>query len=178
MSVGALHRALAGLVLAGLALAVASCSTDPSEGWSTRSIFDSNVRTIAIPVFENDTFERGVEVELTEALVKEIRRRTPWQVTTEGEADSILSGRVRSVELELLSRSRQTRLAEEVLVQVAVDFEWRDQRSGRLLVGRERFEASSLFVPSMPTGEPLEAGRFAAVERLAGDIVDELQASW
>ena len=82
------------------------------------------------------------------------------------------------VDLEQLSKSRFTGLSEEVIVSVTIDFEWLDQRNGTTLVARRAFTGTGLFVPSQPTAEPIELGRFAAVQQLARDIVSELQAEW
>ena len=61
---------------------------------------------------------------------------------------------------------------------VTIDFEWIDLRTGRRILGRENFGDSGLFVPSQPSSEPLAVGEFAVVQELATDIVDEMQAAW
>jgi len=170
------HR-LTGIVMAGILL-VAGCASDPSEGYSTASVFPSDIRTVAVPILENDTFIRGVEFELTDALIKEIEARTPYKVTAQPQADTIFLGRVKKVELDQLSKSRLTGLGEEVIVSVTIDFEWKDWRSDAPLVARKSFSGHGLAVPSAPTGERMELGRMAAVQQLARDIVDEMRAAW
>lgn len=154
------------------------CAADPAKGYSAASVFDREIATISVPIFENDTFYRDIEFQLTEVLIKEIERRTPYKVTSAVRADSAFAGRIRAVELDRLSRSRRTGLAEEAVVSVTIDFEWRDLRTNQLLVERRSFSGHGLFVPSEPTGEPIELGRFAAVQQLATDIVGEMQAQW
>ena len=166
------------LALVLLALLTGGCAGGKILGYSSASIYPTDVRTVALPIFENTTFDRGIEFELTDALIKEIESRTPYKVTAEDRADSILTGVIRRVDLEQLSKSPLTGLSEEVILSVTIDFEWRDLRSNRLLVERRSFSGSGLFVPSRPTGEPIELGRFAAVQELARDIVSELQAEW
>ena len=61
---------------------------------------------------------------------------------------------------------------------MTIDFEWRDARSQQSLVERKSFSGHGLFVPSTPTGERIELGRFAAVQGLAEEIVNEMQAAW
>lgn len=51
-----------------------------------------NVRTIAIPMFENNTFRRGLEMRLTKLVAREIERRTPYRVTSSSRADAVLRG--------------------------------------------------------------------------------------
>jgi hypothetical protein len=169
---------LAGIVIAGLLLLLAGCATDPSQGYSTASVFPSNIRTVAVPILENETFIRGVEFELTDALIREIEARTPYKVTAQHRADTIFLGRVKKVELDQLSKSRLTGLGEEVIVSVTIDFEWKDWRSDAPLVARKSFSGHGLAIPSAPTGERMELGRMAAVQQLARDIVDEMRAAW
>lgn len=154
------------------------CATDASQGYVAGGLFPDAVRTVAVPIFSNDTFERDVEFELTDALIKEIEARTPYKVTASERADSILLGSIRRVEREEVSKSRRTGLSEEVVLSVFLDFEWRDLRTNRPLVQRESFAAHGLFVPSAPAGEPIELGEFAAVQKLARMIVDEMQSEW
>jgi len=168
----------ASLVAIVATILLAGCAADPTEGYSTQSAFDRDIATIAVPIFENDTFYRDLEFQLTEALVKELERRTPYKVSAAVRADSTLTGHIRDVELDRLSRSPLTGLAEEAIISVTIDFQWRDLRTNQVLVERRSFSGHGLFVPSEPSSEPIELGRFAVVQQLAADIVNEMQAPW
>ncbi|MHC4810260.1 MAG: LPS assembly lipoprotein LptE [Planctomycetota bacterium] len=170
--------AVAGLATAVLAAAVAGCSSDPRTGWSTTPVHDASIGTIAVPIARNGTWDRSVHLELTEAIVKEIEARTPWRVVPESRARTILDVTIREVELEQLSRSRGTGLAEEMALTLRVDFDWTRIDTGDTLAARRDFAASALFVPSPPAGERIEVGRFDAVARTAAAIVDALEGSW
>lgn len=164
--------------LALLALGLGGCAADPTQGYSAATTFSKDVSTVAVEIFENSTFERDIEFELTDALIKEIQSRTPYRVTGAARADSILTGRIHRIERDQLSKSRVTGLSEEVILSVTIDFQWKDQRTGRSLVERREFSANALFVPSAPSSERIELSEFAAVQRLARDIVTEMQADW
>lgn len=155
-----------------------ACAADPTQGYSSKSVYPANVRTVAVPIFTSQSFTRNVEFELTDALIKEIESRTPYKVVPDSRADTIILGQIKSVQLEQLSKSRFTGLSEEVVVGVTVDFTWRDLRSNRVLVERKAFSGHGLFVPSRPTGEPVELGQFSAVQQLARDVVGELRSEW
>lgn len=159
-------------------LAAGGCASDPTVGYAAVAPFPTSVESVAVPIVENQTFVRDVEFELTDALIKEIESRTPYKVTGRDRADSILLGRITSVQLDQLSKSRLTGLGEEVIVSVTIDFQWRDLRTDASLVERDGFSSPGLFTPSEPAGERIELGRFAAVQRLARDIVDEMRAAW
>jgi hypothetical protein len=167
------------LALGAAVLCTPACSTDPTRGYSFQPARDQRVRTVAVPIFENQTFSHDVEIQLTEAIVKEIQRTTPWRVVPGDEgADTTLTGTISDTPLRTLSRSRTTGLVQEVGVDMTVDFDWRDNRDQKLLVSRKGFTASASFVPAQGTRERLEVGQHGAIQQLARDIVAELRSNW
>jgi hypothetical protein len=172
-------RAFTGLGLAALAaLALGSCASDPSEGYSFSSSHATNIATVHVPMFKNPTFHRGLEVELTDAIIKEIQRTTPWKVASDSVAETSLGGTITDVSMRRLSSNRDSGLAQELAVSITVDFDWIDVRTGKTLASRRSFSASETFVPTKPVGERLEVGEHAAVQQLARDIVAELRSGW
>lgn len=165
----------AALLVPGL---VSGCASDPTVGYAATGLFREDLRTVAVPIFQNATYRRALEFELTDALIKEIEARTPYKVTTRGSADSILLGTIREVRTSQLSKSRTTGLSEEVIVGVTIEFEWRDLRDNQTLVARQSFVGHGLSLPSRPNAESIELGRFSAVQQLARDIVHEMRSEW
>jgi hypothetical protein len=47
---------------------------------------------VAVPIFENDTYVRDVEFELTDAVIKELEARASYKVTARMSADTLLTG--------------------------------------------------------------------------------------
>lgn len=181
-ALGLVARTGLGLVLA-LPFAVSQgCASDPSQGYSFASTYDTSVRTVAVPVFDNQTHSTGLEAWLTDAIVKKIQSSTPWKVTTSEYADTVLSGSIEQVRLGRLSRTIESGLAQEQPIAITVDFSWRDSRSGEVLASRQRFRATSTFVPSQGVegepGERIEIGERDAIAELADAIVEELRSNW
>lgn len=166
------------LVLLTFIALAAGCASDPTAGYAVGGVFPDHIRTVSVPIAQNDSYIRDIEIDLTDALQKEIIARTPYAVTTTGRADSILVVRITEVEMDQISKSRVSGLGEEVVVRMTIDFEWRDLTADRSIVVRKSFTGQSLFVPSTPTGERVEIGRFAVAQLLARDIVDTMQSSW
>lgn len=165
-------------LLATSALAIGGCAHDPHDGYAATNPYPASVKTIALPIFQNRSYLRNFEFDLTEALIKRITTSTPYRVAGEAAADTILRGTITDISLTELSRDPRTGLANEMMVRVTVDFEWSDLRSGKPLVARTGFMTSALFVPSRPAREPLELARFEAVQQLARDLVDQMQSVW
>ena len=65
-------------------------------GYSTKSLYNKNYHTVAVPIFENKTFRREWEFRLTEAIAKNIEYRTPYKVAKQDKADTVLTGEVSS----------------------------------------------------------------------------------
>ena len=57
-------------------------------------MYPAHIRTVHVPVFQSDSYRRGLGEWLTEAVVKEIERRTPYKVVGPDGADSVLQGRI------------------------------------------------------------------------------------
>jgi hypothetical protein len=169
-------------LLAALAVLVpgllAACAADPRKGYSFASTYPEGVRTVTVPTFENYTFDVGLEDLVSEAVIKEIQRSTGLRVVQGDAADSTLRGIIRSADLRRLTVQRGTGFVQEMALTITVDFDWQDNRSGRLLTSRRAFAAGDTFVPARPTGERLDTGRNGAAQRLARDLVMELRSSW
>ncbi len=160
------------------ALALGACADDPSKGYSFGTATGADARTICVDVFENYTMTRGVEIELTEAVIKEIQRSTRLRVVRDAQADTRLSGVVRVLEPRRVARDSLTGLGDEMSVKVSVDFDLKDSRSGAVLVSRRGFSGVDTFVSGQGTRETIDVGRRAASQRLAKDIVAEMGAGW
>src|SRR5437773_10973168 len=61
-------------------------------GYTTRPMYDLGIRTVRVPIFKNFTFRRGLEFQQTEAVVREIKSKTPYKVAQDGDADTELIG--------------------------------------------------------------------------------------
>lgn len=178
MNLASGQRCLALATALVAACGIASCGTDATRGYAFSSTRQSEVRSIAVPIFNNTTFTRGVEFDLTDALVKEIQRTTPWIVTRSDAAQTVLSGTITGSDLRPLTFVRREGYVQEMAVRFTVDFEWRDMRTGRLLVSRRGLTAAETFVPARPAGERIELGEHAAVAELARIIVAEMRTDW
>lgn len=165
------------LALLGAAV-VSGCASNPSSGWSFGTSFDTSIRTVAIPLFDNRTYEPGLELELGEAMVQAVQSKTPYRLASQERADTVLTGTIRSVNLGSFSSRAGTGFVQEQTIEVVVDFEWRNTLTGEVLVSERRFMVSSLFIPSAPSSERIDRGRREAVEELAGAIVGRMRGRW
>ena len=101
------------------------------------ALYDPNIKTVYVPIFNNRAFQttpyRGFEVDLTQAVIREIGRTTSFRHTSNAErADTELLGAVISILKTYYNRNQQNMIREGEL-QVTVDVVWRDLRTGDIL---------------------------------------------
>ena len=154
------------------------CASDASSGYAGGALYSKKYRTVAVPIFKNSSSDRAISFQLADALVKEFESTTPYKVTGEGTADTVLRGTISSVQLRMLSQSIATGLTEEMAIEATVEYEWIDTRTGKPLLSRSGFRSSAVFVASLPNNQPIDLGRFALTQQLARDIVASLQGEW
>jgi hypothetical protein len=113
-----------------LALLTTGCSSFDEFtvlGYKPGPQFDRSIRTVRVPVCENKTFVRGLEIELTEAVIKEIEKRTPWKVVQE-DADAELRLTILGLPKRVIlpNQLNEVRQAELTL---SVEMAWYDLRT-------------------------------------------------
>ncbi|MEM6332134.1 MAG: LptE family protein [Planctomycetota bacterium] len=144
-------------------------------GYSTQGIYPEQYRTVAVPVFENRTFYRGVELEMTEAVIKAIETRTPYRVVGAATADTVVRGAVVEIEQERLTRRRTGATPNQLEVRVRVDLVWEDARSMRAIDDRLGLVLFGEYAPAVEVGEPLEVGLRQAVSQAGDEVVWMMQ---
>ena len=147
-------------------------------GYSHPSLFPDDVRTVAVPIFDNRSFYQGIERDITEAVIKEIELRTPYKVVDRSRADTLIKATITRVDQVRLNRRHTGGLPQEQELRVRLDFAWQDLRTGRTLRERSGFEAVGRYIPAQPVAEPYQVGQHQASQRLAQQIVTVIGAQW
>ncbi len=170
-------RSSAGLRRAALLMALVLLSSTGC-GYSTKEIYPADVRSVAVPIFNNRSFYRGAERDLTEAIIKEIELRTPYKVANGPTADTQITGTILDVRQRQIARRRPGNVPEQIEVSIIVDWTWKNQRTGETIRTRQGFESVGRYRPTQPIGEPYEIAQHDAVQRMAADIVSTMRADW
>jgi hypothetical protein len=168
---------------------LAGCGYSPSDpaagqsgpvgglgGYQWKSLYRDDVRTVAVPIFSNRSYRRGVEFQLTKAIINQLEAQSPYKVVPRERADTILEGEITDIFIRTFSQDPNTAVPQEQFYLVRVNFTWKDLRTGKMLVERRRFEQTASFYPTL--GEGQYVGSQQNVERLALAIVQEMQAEW
>lgn len=165
-------RALAGI---GLILCVSGC------GYSfSGSSLPSHIKTVAIPVLENQSLDYQVADEATEALVDRFIQDNRLKVVSLSDADSVLEGALTSYEDKVYSFDRDEN-PEQYIVVVKLALVFKDRVKNREIWKDENISASQVYspggqIPGSPTSE--EEARREALEELANDILTMTLEQW
>jgi len=153
---------------------------NPTQGYTLRSQYPTNVRTVSVPMWTRgrEVYRRGLEMRLTEALVKQIEHDTPYKVTKSVRADTQLKGTIDRVTQQVLTINPDDGLPREIEVMLEVSFRWTDLRTGKVLRERKGFRVAGTYVPSGPFREDFFHGSEDTINRLARRIVEQMQADW
>lgn len=168
------------LLMIGCVLATCGC-----RGYQIgpHSLFRDDVRTIYVPIARNDTFRHDLGVRLTEAVVREIEKRTPYKVTGSPTADSSLKLRFVTEAKRVLTETGNDdpRALDAV---VSVQATWINRQGAvlmenRLLPNDElafTFIQNGRLVPE--AGQSVESELQDAIEDLAMRIVSQMELRW
>ena len=144
-------------------------------GYTSRSLLEQNVRSIYIKIFDNETFRRDLEFDLTKAIKEEILMRTRLKIVDKKHADSILFGSIETVTERVLIESPEAEVIESS-VSTTVRFSWTDQRTGRAVIDKSLVSASAEFIATK--NEDVETGEIKAFVNIARKIVNLMERDW
>jgi hypothetical protein len=159
-------RLLRPLVLGAAALLGDHAGTLVSDQW----------RTIAVPVFANETKRHDLEWELTRAVVEELQARTDLRVVPESDGpDLVLRGVLRDADEDTLSKRDFQRIREGAYF-VTAEVDVLDRRTQTSVVKDRKVHEREAYVPGI--AEDVRTARAEATRALAERIVRTLEESW
>ncbi len=139
-------------------------------------LFRSDIRTVHVPVFESESYRRFLGQRLTEAVIKEIELGTPLVITEPQLAHSFLRGKIVNEGKSALGENRFDDVR-VVGTDWRIEVTWTD-RAGVPLMPRQvlRINRNEVFIPE--GGQSLSSAQQQIIERLARDIVNQMEQPW
>lgn len=132
---------------------------------------------IAVPLMQNLTrpYRRGIEANLTEAVIQEILARTPLEVVPAAQADVVLEGVITGYAEGVLAEDASDRVAEGQ-VTLSLSFSVKDLRSGEYRVRNRVLTETAAYL--VLAGQPQDEARDEAFRSFAERVVYQLGESW
>jgi len=165
------------IVLCFCALCMGLCGCDGMAGYSNRSLFPEDVRSVCLEMFDNQTFRRGVEYELSDALAKRIEVDTPYKIVSDSDrADTVISGQIVSIGQFSLSTDRQLGSVLEKEVKLRAVVNWKNLKTGQLMMDNLKVSASASY--SKYQQQDFKYASNLAANNLARKIVEQMERKW
>jgi len=166
------------LLLAAGALAasgLAGCA-EPA-GYSNRSLYPSDIRSVCLEMFDNRSFRRGVEYTLSDALAKRIETMTPYKiVSSRDRADSVISGQLISIYESSLTVERELARPLEKEVVLTATVNWKNLNTGQLMINSRTVTATASY--SDFQNQDFTYASALAANKLAQKIVELMETNW
>lgn len=158
---------LLGAVAGCLLFACGSCGYRAARGPVA-----GDVKTVFVPIFDNYSFRRGYEFQLTKAVIDQIQTEGALRVVSRDKADSELLVTIMEYrEPTLLEDQKDAVLEAEVMASFRVV--WRDLHTGRIIFEKDGLQVRAPYI--VPRGEDEETARREAFKRFAERLVDAIR---
>jgi len=166
--------ALAVLLVAAVGPGGAGC------GYTLSSVLPAHIKTLAVPVFANNTVEYGLSDDVTQALSDAFLREGRLRLVSERDADAILRGTVVSYKNQVFGYTRAERATQyEIVLVVKVVF--RDTVKNRDVWKEDALTVRTTYNVAAVGSEPAKTeteGRKEVVQKLADQVVSRTIQGW
>ena len=132
------------------------------------------IKSLAIPLFENQTPESGLREDLTDRLSRAFVDDNTLRVVPEGRADAVLRGSVISYSREAYTYS-EAEVVSEYIVRIGINVEFAEKKSGEI-IWEERNMSNWGTYDSATQGE--DDGKEMAIGKLVEDILNKTVKGW
>ena len=158
-------------VTAVLCLAALCCA---GCGYTAGFKMPEGVETIYVKVFENRTFYRELDFDLTQLVKREILSRTDLKVVREKEADIVLACSVNKCE-EFVLQEDEFDNPQEMELRLSISAVAKD-RTGKVVFRARELRRSVSYVITL--GEDEEFARSRALREIAEELVYRMAEHW
>lgn len=139
-------------------------------------------QSVHVPTFTSEGFRRGYELQLTEAVQKQLQMRG-YRLAKPPQAETRLVGHIVTIDKRPVNQNKYDD-PRELELAMSIKVRWEDARTGQLLsttvVPIDRLGAHAVtqttFAPE--TGQSLATATQASVDSLAREIVGMMEMPW
>lgn len=133
-----------------------------------------DIKTIAIPIFTNQSSTFHIEQNLAAAITREFIQRTKYQITPNPrEADAVLKGTVKDVRSGVITYDQSTGRATSLQIQATVDVKLEDVHGKKVVYSNPKFVFRQEYQVSEVNSQLFMEDQ-AALDRLSRDLARNL----
>lgn len=148
-----------------------------------QSLFSPDISTVYVPMIESHSLRRNLGERLTEAVVKEIEKQTPYKVVDSQSADSILAARIVADTKRITVNNRYDD-GRDNQITFLIKVSWIDRR-GDVIRREQMLPVDPQLVSLMTTGDfipeigqSVTTAQQVAIQRAAEQIVAMMEIPW
>ena len=167
--------------MAMVLLAVAASGCTPYR-FGACSLYRPDIQTVHVPVIQSSSFRRNLGEQLTEQVVKEIESSTPYKVVDGSNPDSVLEVTIDSENKRIFAENGLDE-PRNLVMNWTMHMTWRDRRGN--LITRTAMPLDDTVVAisqnadiTPEVGQSIASGQLEIVQRLATQIVSQMEAGW
>ncbi|MFQ5824440.1 MAG: LptE family protein [bacterium] len=135
----------------------------------------SHIRTVSIPIFQDQTSEFGVKEKLTDAVINEFTRDNTLKITDRRNSDSIIEGTILRITDRAGAFTSDERV-QDIKIYITVKVKYEDLKK-RKLIWEEDITQWGTFNPDEGP-QSREKGIDEAVEKIANEILNKSVSGW
>lgn len=143
--------------------------------YSFSSSSASHLKTVDVPVFQDQTSEFGIKEKLTDEVIAQVTRDNTLRVTDRRNADSVIEGKVIRVE-DQAGAFNTSESVQDIKVFITVSVKYEDLKK-RKLMWQDEFTEWGTYNPNEGT-QSRENAIEEAVRKIATDILDKSVSGW
>ncbi|MBI4115863.1 MAG: LptE family protein [Candidatus Omnitrophica bacterium] len=153
-------------------------------GYTQKVTLPGDIKTIYVDTFKNKitvgnvyAYEPGLEVKLTNAVIRRLHQDGNLKVVSREKADAILEGNLNNFDQGGVRFSGLERI-EEYRVFLVTAFKLKNQKTGQIFWEEKNFSGDASYFVFGPRAVSRVEAADKAIERLARNIVDRIVEDW
>lgn len=134
-----------------------------------------HIKTVAVPIFQDQTSEFGIKEKLTDAVINEFTRDNTLKITDRRNADSIVEGTIINVN-DRAGAFTSDEQVQDIKIFITVRVKYEDLKK-RKIIWEEQITQWGTFNPDEGP-QSRENGIDEAVEKIANEILNKSVSGW
>lgn len=144
--------------------------------YSFSSSGNTGLKTVAVPIFNDQTAEFGVKEQLTNAVIAAFTRDNNLKIADRRTADAIVNGTLMRVSEQAGVYTKDEQV-QEIRVTLAVQIKYEDVKKRKVL-WEETLTQFGAYSPSDATSGDRESAIRQAVDKIAAEIINKSVSGW
>lgn len=167
-----------------LAFLIVFLSLQSACGYTRKTVLPRGIKTVHVDTFHNKIplprvypYEPGLEIKITNAIIRRLHRDGNLKVVGREKADALLEGDLIGFDQEGVRFTGLERI-EEYRLYMVVALRLRDQKTGEILWEEPNFSGDASYFVVGPRAVSRGEAADRAIDRLARNAVDRIVEDW